>query len=242
VYFCQNYKKSMPELTLPVLLRRAVARYPLLGIHYVQENGSVSSQTYTELLEQSTSIACGLLSMGMKAGDKAIIATENNRETITLLWACFLSGIVPTILQPAISFTDHNTSATKLMNVFRQLGNPFIFTSHTTSGVHDDFGRRIIPFIMIPRLQGEIKFEPAFNDLAFIQFSSGSTGEPKGIMLTHSNIALNIEGIIQGIDLQPTDNGGNWMPLYHDMGLIGYHLTPIVAPCNQFHIHTIDLS
>ena len=76
----------MPEHTLPVLLRRAATGYPLLGVNYVQENCSVNTQTYPELLQQSTAIACGLLSMGLKAGDKAIIATENNRETITLLW------------------------------------------------------------------------------------------------------------------------------------------------------------
>jgi acyl-CoA synthetase (AMP-forming)/AMP-acid ligase II len=178
--------------------------------------------------------------MGLKAGDKAIIATENNRETITLLWGCFLSGIVPTILQPAVSFTDHNPSAIKLLNIFRQLGSPYIFTNQTALGNHEEFANHVVPFNLVPQLDGEISFEPAFDDLAFIQFSSGSTGDPKGIMLTHRNIAMNIEGIIQGIDLRPTDNGGNWMPLYHDMGLIGYHLTPIMAPCNQFHIHTIE--
>lgn len=230
----------MPEFTLPVLLRRAAAEYPLLGIHYVQEDCSVDSQTYAELLKQATAIACGLLSMGMKAGDKAIIATENNRETITLLWGCFLACIVPTILQPSVSFTDNNPSAAKLLNIFRQLGSPYIFTNQTALGQYEEFATRVLPFEKIPQLEGEISFEPAFNDLAFIQFSSGSTGDPKGIMLTHRNIAFNMESISTGLDLQKNDPVGNWMPLYHDMGLIGYHLTPLSCPSNQYHIHTID--
>jgi acyl-CoA synthetase (AMP-forming)/AMP-acid ligase II len=151
-----------------------------------------------------------------------------------------LSGIVPTILQPPVSFKVHNASNSKFTNVFGQLGNPFVFTSHPIECGDADLSKCIIPYKEIPSKEGQILFEPASNDLAFIQFSSGSTGDPKGIMLTHSNITLNIEAIIQGIDLKPIDNGGNWMPLYHDMGLIGYHLTPIMAPCNQFHIQTVD--
>ena len=230
----------MPQLTLPDLLRRAAAEQPLLGIHYVQEDFSIQTQTYPELLKQATALACGLLSMGLKAGDKAIIATDNNRETITLLWGCFLAGIIPTILQPAVSFTDHNPSATKLLNIFSQLENPFFFTSQDTTEKHETIAARVVPYASIPRIEGEISFEPAPDDLAFIQFSSGSTGDPKGIMLTHRNIACNMDSISKGLDLQTYDPVGSWMPLYHDMGLIGYHLTPMSCPASQFHIHTID--
>ena len=230
----------MPELTLPALLRRAASGFPDMGIHYVREDCSETIQTYPELLGQATALAGGLHSMGLKPGDMAIIATENNQETITLLWGCFMAGIVPTILQPPVSFTEHNPSAIKLMNVFRQLGNPIVFTGKGAACENNELAERIFPYSQIPNIEGSPAIDPGLDDLAFIQFSSGSTGEPKGVMLTHRNIALNIEGIIQGINLQTIDNGGNWMPLYHDMGLIGYHLTPIMAPCNQYHIHTID--
>ena len=230
----------MPELTLPVILRRAAAEYPSLGIYYFQEDCSMVFQSYPELLNESTSYAGGLEIIGMKAGDKAIIATESNKETITLLWDCFLAGIVPTILQPPVSFNLQNASNSKFTNVFRQLGKPFVFTSHPMECGDTDLSKSIIPFKEIPKSECQISFEPGIDDLAFIQFSSGSTGDPKGIMLTHRNIFYNMESIAEGLDLQSNDPVGNWMPLYHDMGLIGYHLTPISCPSSQFHILTID--
>ena len=75
--------------------------------------------------------------------------------------------------------------------------------------------------------------EPDAHDTAFIQFSSGSTSAPKGIVLTHHNLLSNISSIIDGCLMTPQDHMLSWMPLTHDMGLIGFHLTPVV--CNVSH-------
>ncbi len=230
----------MPEFSLPVLLRRAATEYPGLGIYYFNDDSTVDFQSYTELLNQSKAFACGLLSMGINPGDKAIIATENNRETFTILWGCFLAGIVPTILQPVLSLATSNPSASKILNVAKQMDNPYIFTSRALDTDESTAGIRVVPFSHIPALEGDPEFVPTMDDLAFIQFSSGSTGDPKGIMLTQRNLSSNMNSIALGLDLQPHDPVGNWMPIYHDMGLIGYHLTPLSRPSNQFHIHTID--
>jgi acyl-CoA synthetase (AMP-forming)/AMP-acid ligase II len=66
------------------------------------------------------------------------------------------------------------------------------------------------------------------DDIAFIQFSSGSTSEPKGVILTHRNLTSNIDAIVSGIAARPDDASLSWMPLTHDMGLIGFHLTPLL--------------
>jgi acyl-CoA synthetase (AMP-forming)/AMP-acid ligase II len=230
----------MPELTLPEILQRAATEYPQLGIYYFQDDFSMIFQSYPDLLAESGTLAGGLLKLGVKAGDKVIIATENNKETITLLWGCFLAGIVPTILQPPVSFSVQNASVAKFLNVFRLLGNPFVFTSHKFESNDNKLQSRIVPYYQIEKHLNEIKHEVSLDDLAFIQFSSGSTGDPKGIMLTHRNISINLRAIIKGLDIQPRDPIGNWMPLYHDMGLIGYHLTPLRGPSNQYHILTTD--
>src|SRR6202040_2557860 len=70
-------------------------------------------------------------------------------------------------------------------------------------------------------------------DPAFIQYTSGSTGRPKGVLLTHDNLPANIRAITAGLDAQPTDVGASWLPLYHDMGLIGswpFFMRPGISP------------
>src|SRR5262249_59780603 len=65
------------------------------------------------------------------------------------------------------------------------------------------------------------------EDPALIQYTSGSTGEPKGVLLSHANIMANIRAIARGITIGPDDVGVSWLPLYHDMGLIGSWLAAL---------------
>ncbi|MHC1778077.1 MAG: AMP-binding protein [Lentimicrobium sp.] len=229
-----------PELTLPDLLKRAASFPEPLYIGYMHENGEISRQTYPELYAEALKLATGLQNLGMKSGDKAIIATQTNRETITILWGCFLAGVVPTVLQPPMTFSGYNPSVVKLMNVFRQLGEPFIFFSSELKEA-EGLPAEKVKYISDLNFSGNFT-EPGLypDDLAFVQFSSGSTGDPKGVILTHLNLMVNINAIHIGLDLQHSDKTGNWMPLFHDMGLIGYHLTPVYCVHNQFHIETID--
>jgi acyl-CoA synthetase (AMP-forming)/AMP-acid ligase II len=230
----------MPELTLPEMLSRAATQYPQLGITYLHDDGSADIQLYPDLLKEAQSLAFGLQSSGIQPGDKVIIATDENKETITCLWGCFLAGMVPTILQPPVSLNDHSQAAGKLLNVFRQLEKPLVITSRILDCDDQEFNSCVKLPSELPHAEQGIVYQPHPEDLAFIQFSSGSTGSPKGIMLSHQNLSVNMNSIAIGLDLQHSDHTGNWMPLYHDMGLIGYHLTPIYVIFHQYHIETID--
>ena len=229
-----------PELTLPDLLTRAAISHPELSVGYSDKNGSIVIQTYKELLSEANRIASGLYNLGLKKGDKVIIATQNNQETIELLWGSFMLGVVPTVLQPPMTFSGYNPSVVKLMNVYKQLETPFVFMSPELKD-SGELPEGKVKHKMELKCNGTYP-EPALNadDLAFIQFSSGSTGDPKGIMLSHRNIIVNLDAIRTALDLHDDDVFGNWMPLFHDMGLIGYHFTPVYCIISQYHIETID--
>ncbi|MGR9105908.1 MAG: non-ribosomal peptide synthetase, partial [Gammaproteobacteria bacterium] len=71
--------------------------------------------------------------------------------------------------------------------------------------------------------------EVAPDQTALIQFSSGSTGDPKGVVLSHRNVLSNVRGILKGVKIREGDSSLSWMPLTHDMGIIGFHIAPLVA-------------
>ena len=229
-----------PELTLPDIINRAVLSNPDLFIGFPDKDGILFPLTYKELLGKAKRISTGLFNLGLRKGDKLIIATWENKETVELLWGCFLLGVVPTILQPPGAYSGYNPSFVKLMNVYDQLERPYIFMSKDVKYSGDlpeekikhienlDFNGTYITPILKP------------EELAFIQFSSGSTGDPKGIILTHKNLMVNMNSFRLGLDIHYPDLMDNWMPLFHDMGLIGCHLTPIYCMISQIQIETAD--
>ena len=229
-----------PELTLPDLLKRAILKTPELFIGYSDKNSNITVQTYKELLDEAKLIAAGLFNLGLKQGDKIIIATRYGRETIEILWGSFLLGLVPTILQAPANFSGDNPPLVKLVKVFELLNDPYVFVSpevkDTGAPLEENIKHK--DELIVTGAFPEPRLTP--DDLAFIQFSSGSTGDPKGIMLSHGNLMVNMEAIRIGTGANPQYKFGNWMPLFHDMGLIGYHLTPIYCSVSQCHIETLD--
>ncbi len=237
----QKSEYYYPELTLPDLLNRAILKNPGLFIVYYDKNNNYTIQTYKELLDEAKWIASGLFNLGLKQGDKIIIATRYKRQTVEMLWGSFLLGLVPTVLQPPAKFDDDNPPLMKLVKVFELLNDPYIIMD---SDVKE-------PCALI---EGKIKHkedlvsygafpEPELkpDDLAFIQFSSGSTGDPKGVMLSHNNLMVNLDAMRFGFDSNhPDDIFGTWMPFYHDMGLIGYHFNPIYSCKIQCQVETLD--
>jgi acyl-CoA synthetase (AMP-forming)/AMP-acid ligase II len=231
--------------TMSDLLVTAAETNPQNGIGFVQLDSTVKFHTHSELLTEAKRLAAGLKARGLAAGDKAMIVMTRNEDIVAFLWACLISRIIPTILQPPVSFTEFNTPARKIENVYRILERPFMILS---ADLVRSFHSEVISRDSIVNAD-EVKDSIAepFNikagnitDIAFIQFSSGSTGDPKGIVLTHQNILKNLAAISIGIDLGDDDVSVNWMPIYHDMGLFGYHFCALFAQNNQYLIDPVD--
>jgi len=91
-----------------------------------------------------------------------------------------------------------------------------------------------VPSLLTGDTEATDLFTPKPEKLAFLQYSSGTTGKPKGVMVTHSNLAANIYAMMHGSEVNNSDVFLNWMPLTHDMGLIGIHLMPSMAGLNQY--------
>ena len=171
-------------------------------------------------------------SININPGDELVICTKSNEKFLIAFWAAILGGIVPVPLAVGIS-KDHRQ---KILTIADNLKSPKLITDQQIKerlGIFVDTEneflhlRNFIDSAITDHSYDTdgILHEVKFDDIAFIQYSSGSTTAPKGIILTHENLTSNIFAIAEGLDLRSNDIGLSWMPLTHDMGLIGTHMT-----------------
>jgi acyl-CoA synthetase (AMP-forming)/AMP-acid ligase II/acyl carrier protein len=204
------------------------------AVVYLEGENEERSVSFGELHQRALGILYHLQKLGAKRGDKLILFLGNNEQFIDAFWAAVLGGIVP--VPVALGISDEHRH--KLLRIARKLGKPFIYTDRRsldrigafagTVGAADVFeGLRSRAFLVdtlddISRAGEVHRSQP--GDTAFIQFSSGSTSEPKGVVLTHANILANSRGATEAAKFTQDDVSLSWMPLTHDMGLIGFHL------------------
>ena len=182
---------------------------------------------------------------GIKIKDEVVINTKSNHKFLIAFWAAILGGMIP--IPVAVGVGDEHKR--KLLKILKRLKNPTLITD-------DKVQERLMSFIesndehtdLIDSIENSvINIESSQNgqiytsreeDIAFIQYSSGSTSEPKGITLTHKNLVTNISAIAKGLNLTSSDIGISWMPLTHDMGLIGTHMTLFSCGLSQIIMDT----
>ena len=204
----------MHEMTLPAMLQHAANQASKQGIGYIQKDGSVLFQTYPQLLKEASSVLARLYQLGLKAGDKVILALTRNEESIPAFWGCLLGGIIPVPLSPTPSLHSPNPALEKLHSVWKVLGKPPVFVSPNLLSGEFKKPHHVcsIPEDNLRTLPGIEQDHPAasfhtaqLTDTAFIRFSSGSTGQPKGVVLSHQNILCNLLANEAGLKMNRED-------------------------------------
>ena len=211
-------------------------------IRFIDGEEDESVVRFSELWDRALALLGAFQARGMKQGDELVIFTKSNEQFVVAFWAAILGGIVP--VPVAVGISDEHRH--KLFRILRQLEKATLFTESDLLGRLSEFAsdnqlddvvsiletRSALMSNVVPGEQGEI-YEASPADLAFIQYSSGSTSDPKGVCLTHRNLCINIRAIIEGLEWVEDDVSLSWMPLTHDMGLIGYHLSVLAAGLNH---------
>ena len=213
-------------------------------ITYLEGENETREVTFAELYERALGILYHLQRLGARPGDKLILFLGSNEQFIDAFWAAILGGIVP--VPVALGISDEHRM--KLLRIARRLGKPYLYTDRRSlerigsfaeqAGEKELFaGLRSRSFLVddlddISRAGSVQRAQP--GDTAFIQFSSGSTAEPKGVVLTHGNILANCRGSTELCKFSERDVSLSWMPLTHDMGLIGFH---VFMFANRVHAH-----
>ncbi|GIQ69440.1 amino acid adenylation domain-containing protein [Xylanibacillus composti] len=195
---------------------------------------------YADLYRQSLVMLKRMQDQGMKPRQEVVLYVEQPIDFLVSFWACILGGFIPVPITASLQ-PEH---LRKLENIWRLLEHPWLITDFDLQKAELSLSvQRDGNFILRPE-KGEIGQGAGSvrqceeEEVAFIQFSSGSTGEPKGVMLTHRNLLANIRAIQKGMEFEPDGRCLNWMPFTHDMGLIGGHLVPLAAGAHQYQMPT----
>ena len=225
--------------TLVELLQaRANSEHSITFIYAADSRQSVS---FGEMLQRAKHRLAHFQSKGAVAGSYLLIHSGDNALFIEAFWACLLGGIV------AVPVVTGNHHEHRLFHIAQKLNLPFLFIDESTlakikrfsaqSGLQEEYSALLARACFtdtVASLESEpVLVDAAPDDVAFIQFSSGSTREPQGVVLSHRNLLCNAGAIINGCEMSTDDRLLSWMPLTHDMGLIGFHLTPLL--CNTSH-------
>ncbi|MBS0387349.1 MAG: non-ribosomal peptide synthetase [Proteobacteria bacterium] len=214
------------------------------SITYHESESGQRVVRYGELHERALGILHHLQQLGAKPGDRLLLFLASNEAFIDAFWAGILGGIVPVPVAPGIS-DEHRH---KLLRIAAQLGAPFLYTErrllerirnfadeHQQQAAYARLAARAFvtdDLVDVSRAGRIHAARP--EDPAFVQYSSGSTSSPKGVVLTHANLLANMRGTTQAVRYTDEDISLSWMPLTHDMGLIGFH---IFLLCNRINMH-----
>lgn len=224
------------------------------GIWFVTGFDEEQFFSYAELLNNAKACLAALQKNGIKPGDELVLQYTSLHKLLEAYWACLLGGIVPIPLEKG----EKPDSGLKVLQVWKQLTNPYLATDNEK--IYDKLEEHAATFDaeldalalwhgdIVPRSFNPETFpanasdavlpEVTEQDIAFIQFSSGSTGSPKGVALTHKNLLVNIRDLFTAYHLQPGDVFCSWKPLTHDFGMIGFNLAPVVGQSTQIRIPT----
>ena len=223
-------REGLPEgaATLVEALDWHVAAHPE-RVHVVLladgEHGEPMS--YAALRTEAARLAAGLADLGVEPDDAVAIMLPTGREFFRVFFAILLAGAVPVPIYPPARVSDLEEHLRRQSGILGNCLAKLLVTSaeaQRAAGLLRDQVptlRRCVTVSDLARAEPLAPRPRRSGDLALLQYTSGSTGNPKGVMLSHANLLANIRAMGRAVAADSRDVFVSWLPLYHDMGLIG---------------------
>ena len=213
-------------------------------VHIVLENGDDQGRTirYGELQAGARAVAAGLQERDLQPGQAVAIMLPTGRDYFYSFFGALLAGGVPVPIYPPVRASQLEEHLRRHAGILSNALAAVLVTVPAAKGVARLLGSQVETLRKVATVQELCgsKASPALyalkgEDTALLQYTSGSTGNPKGVVLSHANLLANIRAMGQAAQVASGDVFVSWLPLYHDMGLIGawlgslYHACPFVV-------------
>jgi acyl carrier protein len=223
--------------TLVDALEWHAAQHPQrVHVHLYGEDGEVVPLTYGELMDEASRLAGGLVARGLMPGESVAIMLPTGREYLQSFLAVLLAGGTPVPIYPparAKQIEEHfrrharilHNARARVLVTFEPVKRLSRLLTARVSGLET----LVTPRELAASVALDVRPRLGPADVAFLQYTSGSTGDPKGVVLTHGNILASLRSMRRALGVGTEDVFVSWLPLYHDMGLIGAWLGSLVV-------------
>ena len=191
--------------------------------------------THGALWTGAQGIAAGLVQRDLRPGQAVAIMLPTGADYFFCFMGTLLAGAIPVPIYPPGRPKQMEEHLERHRGILANCAAPLLIAEPTAQEFSaqledrlDDLRGVVTPAELTTTPTGQPLPQPSAADIALLQYTSGSTGDPKGVMLSHANLLANIRAMGQALGAGPDDVFVSWLPLYHDMGLIGAWLGSLV--------------
>ena len=206
--------------------------------------------SYAQLREEALTLARRFANLGLDRGARVALVAETHPDFLRYFFACQYAGLVPVPLPIPISLGGHKAYVEQLRVMMKSCqaavaiaSTGFLpFLQEATAGLGLAFVGTPVEFEQTPEC-ADLPPPLAGDELAYIQYTSGSTRFPRGVMITQETVMSNLAGIIRhGVKMGPGDRCVSWLPFYHDMGFVGLVLVPVTSQVSVDYLGTREFA
>ncbi|MBY0484990.1 fatty acyl-AMP ligase [Nitrosomonas sp.] len=224
----------------------------ITGYNFYDAKGNLRSiLPYSTLRQNARIFAQRLFGFGLSRGGRVAIIADTSPEFVELFFACRYAGLVPFAMPIPVNLGSHAIYVQQLRGMLESSQASIALANIDYINFLEEAAGETtcIQWVGTPEKLSELPamdVEPLPNypdETAYLQFTSGSTRTPRGVVITERALMCNLQGIVcNGLEIKPDDRSASWLPFYHDMGLVGLVLAPMVTQISVDYLATRDFA